>query len=174
MNAVVFVDTNVFVNARDASEPEKQPAAARWIERLWIEQRGRTGAQVLNDYYVTVTRNLDPGLPPEQAWQDVQALLTWDPQPIDRELLTLARELERRLDLHWRDSMIVAAAQLQNCDLLLTEEFPDGWSCNGLTVCNPFETKVQDEQGRYVAAPAPASRHRPRGRPRRGTLTSTE
>jgi predicted nucleic acid-binding protein len=167
MTAAVFVDTNVFVYARDASEPEKQPAAASWIERLWIEQRGRTGVQVLNDYYVTVTRNLDPGLPPEQAWQDVQALFTWDPQPVDRELLALARELERRYGLSWRDSLIVAAAQLQNCILLLTEDLQDGWTCDGLTVCDPFKTQVEDERGRYAATPAPASRHRPRGRPRR-------
>jgi predicted nucleic acid-binding protein len=167
MTAAVFVDTGVFVYARDASEPEKQPAAAAWIERLWIEQRGRTGVQVLNDYYLTVTGNLDPGLAPEQAWQDVQALFTWDPQPVDQELLALARELERRFDLSWRDSMIVAAAQLQDCDLLLTEELEDGWHCDGLVVCNPFRTKVQDESGRYSARPVPASRHRPRGRPRR-------
>jgi predicted nucleic acid-binding protein len=167
MTAAVFVDTNVFVYARDASEPEKQPAAASWIERLWIEQRGRTGVQVLNDFYVTVTRNLDPGLPPEQAWQDVQALFTWDPQPVDRELLALARELERRYGLSWRDSLIVAAAQLQNCILLLTEDLQDGWTCDGLTVCDPFKTQVEDERGRYAATPAPASRHRPRGRPRR-------
>jgi predicted nucleic acid-binding protein len=167
MHAAVFVDTSVFVYARDASEPEKQPAAAEWIERLWIEQRGRTGVQVLNDYYLTITRNLDPGLPPEQAWQDVQALFTWAPQPVDQELLALARELERRFDLSWRDSMIVAAAQLQDCGLLLTEELQDGWNCDGLIVCNPFRTKVQDEAGRYAASPVPASRHRPRGRPRR-------
>lgn len=166
MTAAVFVDTSVFVYARDASEPEKQPAAAKWIERLWVEQRGRTGMLVLNDYYLTVTRNLDPGLPPEQAWQDVQALLTWDPQPVDRELMALARDLERRYDLRWRDSMIVAAAAVQNCALLLTEVLEDGWSCNGVTACNPFDSRVADERTQYVAALAPAPRHRPRGRPR--------
>lgn len=167
MTAAVFVDTSVFICARDAGEPEKQPAAAAWLERLWIEQRGRTGIQVLNDYYLTVTRDLDPGLPPEQAWQDVQALLTWNPQPVDHELLALARELERRYDLSWRDSQIVAAALLQNCDLLLTEYLQDGWSCNGLTVCDSFKTKVEDERGSFAATPVPESRHRSRGRPRR-------
>lgn len=174
MTAAVFVDTSVFVYARDASEAEKQPAAAEWIERLWIEQRGRTGVQVLNDYYVTVTRHLDPGLSPQLAWQDVRALFTWDPQPVDHELLALARELERRFDLRWRDSMIVAAAQLQDCTLLLSEELEDGWTCDGLTVCDPFKTQVADERDRYVATPAPASRHRPRGRPRRRIPSSVE
>jgi len=173
MNAAVFVDTNVFVYARDGSEPEKQPAAARWLEQLWIEQRGRTGIQVLNEYYVTVTRKLAPGMPPENAWADVRALLAWDPQPVDRDLLLRAHDVEDRHGLSWWDSMIVAAAQLQNCSLLLTEDLQDGWRCDGVTVCNPFKTQVADEPAHYIATPAPVSRHRPRGRPRRKTLTNT-
>lgn len=31
----VFVDANLLVYARDASEPEKQPQALEWIEHLW-------------------------------------------------------------------------------------------------------------------------------------------
>jgi predicted nucleic acid-binding protein len=40
--AAFFIDTNVFVYARDAGERVKQAAAEQWIRRLWIEQRGRT------------------------------------------------------------------------------------------------------------------------------------
>lgn len=167
MSAAVFVDTNVFVYARDASEPGKQPAAARWIEQLWIEQRGRTGIQVLNEYYVTMTRKLDPGMKPDDAWADVRALLAWEPQPVDRDLLLRAHEVEQRYVLSWWDAMIVAAAQLQNCALLLTEDLQNGSNYDGVTVCNPFRTEVADEAARFVATPAPASRHKPRGRPRR-------
>ena len=35
----VFVDTNVLVYARDASELEKQPLAARWLQALWPARR---------------------------------------------------------------------------------------------------------------------------------------
>lgn len=171
---MVFVDTNVFVYARDGSEPGKQPVAERWLEELWISQRGRTGMQVLSEYYVTVTRKLDPGMPPPDAWADVRALLAWDPQPVDGDLLLRARDVEHRHRLSWWDSMIVAAAQLQNCDLLLTEDLQDGWSCGGVTVRNPFTTEVSEQAANYTAMPAPASRHRPRGRPRRKSLTTAE
>ena len=167
MTAAVFVDTNVLVYARDASEPVKQPAAARWLEQLWIDQRGRTGVQVLNEFYVTVTRKLQPGMTPDEAWADVRALLAWEPQPIDADLLLRAHDIEGRHGFSWWDAMIVAAAQLQNCSLLLTEDLQDGWSCDGVTVCNPFKTQIADEPARYVATPAPASRHRRPGRPRR-------
>jgi predicted nucleic acid-binding protein len=167
MTAAVFVDTNVLVYARDAGEPAKQPVAANWIERLWIEQTGRTSIQVLNEYYVTVTRKLRPGMSPDEAWSDVHALLAWDPQPVDRDVVLRARDIERRNDLSWWDAMIVAAAQVQGCILLLTEDLHDGWHCDGVTVCNPFTNSVAEDLARYTTAPAPKSRHRPRGRPRR-------
>lgn len=171
MIATVFVDTGVFVHARDTSAPTKQSAAARWIEQLWIEQRGRTGVQVLDEYYVAVTRKLDPGMRPADAWADVHALLAWEPQAVDRELLLRAHDVEHRHALDWRDATIVAAAQLQNCGLLLSDALADGMRYDGVTVCSPFRTEIADEAGRYVATPAPASRHRPRGRPRRKANT---
>lgn len=167
MTAAVFVDTSIFVYARDASEPTKQPVAAKWIEQLWIEQRGRTSVQVLNEYYLTVTRKLDPGMPPDEAMDDVRSLLAWQPQAVDADVLLQTHEIERRFGLRWWDAMIVAAAQLQNCTLLLTENLEDGLVCNGVTVRNPFTLQIADEHADYVATPDPASRHRARGRPRR-------
>ena len=73
MSAPVFVDTNVLVYARDASEPGKQPRAAAWLAHLWREQTGRTSVQVLSEYYATVTRKLRPGLPAADAWDDPRA-----------------------------------------------------------------------------------------------------
>jgi predicted nucleic acid-binding protein len=172
MTAAVFVDTNILVYVRDVGEPVKQPAAASWIERLWVEQTGRTSMQVLNEYYVTVTRKLSPGMAPDNAWADMQALLAWNPQPVDRDLILRAREVERRHGLSWWDAMIVAAAQLQGCALLLTEDLHDGWHCDGVTVCNPFTTSVAEGHARYESSPKPKSRHRPRGRPRRKVASS--
>jgi predicted nucleic acid-binding protein len=168
MTATVFVDTNVFVYARDASEPIKQAVAADWIARLWREQRGRTSIQVLSEYYVTTTRKLTPGLKPDEAWDDMQSLLAWDPRSIDRELIEGAREVERRYKLSWWDAMIVAAAQLQNCSILLTEDLHSSMVFNGLAVRNPFEPRVAEEMPSYGPAPVAISRHRKRGRPSRG------
>jgi predicted nucleic acid-binding protein len=96
-----LVDTNVLVYARDASEPAKQARASEWLRELWLEQRGRTSAQVLSEYYTTVTRKLRPGLTPDEAWDDVTALFAWQPQKIDRLVLENAREIERRHALSW-------------------------------------------------------------------------
>jgi predicted nucleic acid-binding protein len=159
MTAPVFVDTNVFLYARDAGEPTKQPRAAAWLER--------PSMQVLSEYYVNVTRKLDPGLQADDAWDDVIALFTWRPQPIDEALMRCAREIEKRHRLSWWDSLVVGAAQLQGCALLLTEDLQDGGVYGGVTVRSPFTLALGEVIGVYTAVPVATPRHPPRGRPKR-------
>jgi predicted nucleic acid-binding protein len=170
MTARVFVDTNVFVYARDASHGRKQEQARAWVEALWREQSGRTSVQVLNELYVTLTRKLRPGMAAADAWDDVEALLAWSPQPIDPELLNQARNIEQRHGLSWWDSLIVAAAVLQDCNVLLSEDLQHGMRFGTVVVRSPFAGQVADETQAYATGPAGvARRHRPRGRPRRST-----
>ena len=167
MPAPVFVDTNVLLYARDAGEPTKQPRATSWLEYLWREQLGRTSTQVLSEYYVNVTRKLVPGLPQEEAWDDVQSLMTWSPYPLDESLLERGREIERRYDLCWWDSLVVGAAQLQGCPLLLNEDLHDGGVYGSVKVRSPFTLALGEPASAYTVVARAASRHPPRGRPRR-------
>ncbi len=167
MTAPVFVDTNVFLYARDAGEPAKQPRALAWLDHLWRVQLGRTSMQVLSEYYVNVTRKLDPGLPVDDAWDDVTALFAWRPQAIDEALIRCGREIEHRFRLSWWDSLVVAAAQLQSCTVLLTEDLQDGGVYGGVTVRNPFKLAVGEAMVEYTVAPVVTRGHPPRGRPKR-------
>lgn len=167
MTAPVFVDTNVFLYARDASEPMKQPRAATWLEYLWREQLGRTSVQVLSEFYVNATRKLDPGLPSDVAWDDVQALLAWGPHPVDEALMRRGREIEQRHRLSWWDSLVLAAAQLQACALLLSEDLQDGAVYGSVTVRSPFTLALGEDAAAYLAAPRAVAPHRRRGRPAR-------
>lgn len=169
MTARTFVDTNILVYAYDSSQPSKQAVSVDRLERLWSEHTGRTSVQVLNELYVTLSRKLPRRMDADEAWDIVQALTTWDPQPVDRSLLLRARELERRYRLSWWDSLIVAAALLQECDTLLSEDLQHGMLFETVTVRNPFTTMVQEQPAAYSYANALASRHRPRGRPRKAS-----
>jgi predicted nucleic acid-binding protein len=167
MTARIFVDTNVFVYAKQALEPKKQPLAAQWLERLWSEQTGRTSVQVLNEYYTTLTRKIKPAVPPADAWDDVKNLIAWNPHATDLELLHRGREVEQRYRLSWWDSLIVAAAQVQNCVLLLTEDLQDRSIYGGVTVRNPFTFNVSEDLTPYDVERVPVHSHPRRGRPRR-------
>jgi predicted nucleic acid-binding protein len=135
----VFVDTNVFVYARDASEPEKQPQAAVWIDHLWRTRTARLSFQVLQEYYATTTRKLRPGLPPEQARADVRDLLAWRPVPTGAEVLEAGWRVEDRFGLSCWDGLIVAAARIAGCEYLLTEDLQHGSDLDGLRVIDPFQ-----------------------------------
>ena len=166
MTALVFVDTNVLVYARDPRDPPKQSVARDWIRLLWDENRGRMSAHVLSEFYDVVTRKLRPQVSHDEAWEEVQSYLSWNPQPINTEVLTRAREVERRHRWSWWDCLVVAAARAQNCVLLLSEDLHDGAEYDGVIVRNPFTLGVAEEHTAYSALPKIPSRHRGRGRPR--------
>lgn len=134
----VFADTNLLVYSRDASEPEKQPVAADWMRALWQSREGRVSIQVLHEYYVSVTRKLDPGLAREQARRDIRALMAWRPLRLESDLLESAWELEDRFGFSLWDALIVAAARRLGCRHLLTEDLQDGQDLDGLLVVDPF------------------------------------
>ncbi len=144
MSAKVFVDTNVLVYSRDASEPEKQAQALEWMRALWEHRTGRLSYQVLQEYFVSVTAKLDPGLPPELARRDVRALLAWQPMPVDARILEGAWLLQERHRLSWWDTLIVAAAQAAGCRYLLSENFQGGMELGELKLVNPFLTRPED------------------------------
>jgi predicted nucleic acid-binding protein len=139
MTAAVFVDSNVLVYYRDASEEEKQPRAEAWVRALWKGRSGRISYQVLHEYYVNVTRKLDPGLSVEEAQEDVHNLMAWKPLPMDTSVLDGAFTVEKRFRLSFWDALIVSAAQRAECGFLLSEDLQSGQDLDGVVVVNPFE-----------------------------------
>lgn len=139
MTAPVFVDTNVLVYSRDSRVRAKQQRAHEWLGFLWETRRGRISRQVLQEYYVTVTRKLKPGLPPEEARADVRALFHWL-GPIDgASLMEISWDLQDRFSLSFWDALIVGAARHLDCRFLLTEDLSSGQDLDGLEVISPFE-----------------------------------
>jgi predicted nucleic acid-binding protein len=147
MSALVFVDTNVLVYGRDASEPVKQPAAARWLAALWRTRRGRLSTQVLQEYYVMVTMKLKPGMEPDTARQDVRALTAWQPVAVSAGMFDVAWSIQDRYRLSFWDALIVAAAASSDCAYLLSEDLQDGQELDGVCVLNPF----RHDPGSYLS-----------------------
>ncbi|MCX5891171.1 MAG: PIN domain-containing protein [Deltaproteobacteria bacterium] len=144
MTGKVFVDTNVLVYWRDASEPDKQEQALAWLSGLWERRRGRLSFQVLQEFYVTVTAKLALSLSPELARLNVRQLLAWKPVTLDDRLLEEAWRLQDRYRFPWWDALIAAAAQISDCRYLLSEDFQDGMEMGDLQVVNPFLNRPED------------------------------
>lgn len=144
MTAVVFVDTNVLIYARDATDPQKQHGAVEWLEQLWRLRCGRISFQVLNEYYVTVTRKVTHPLMAAQAREDIQDLLAWNPVTFTSVQLDDAWSIEDRFGFSWWDSLIVAAARASESKYLLTEDLQHAQSIDALQIVSPFEADAQE------------------------------
>jgi predicted nucleic acid-binding protein len=144
MTAPLFADTNLLVYSRDARDPAKLQRAREWLDFLWDTRRGRLSRQVLQEYYVTVTQKLQPGLTAAEARADVRGLFHWL-YPIDPSVLVEAAwALQDRCSLSFWDALIVGAAQTMGCGFVLTEDLPAGQDLEGVHVVNPFDLHPAD------------------------------
>ena len=131
-----FIDTNVLVYLFDADDPVKKAIA----EQVFRESKAiRLSTQVLQEFYVTVTRKLGRPLQPEQALQAVTHFQTYPVTTITSALVTrgIQRSIDARLSL-W-DSLIVETALAERADRLVTEDLQDGWTLGTLRIWNPFK-----------------------------------
>lgn len=138
MTGPAFVDTNILVYSRDAGEPVKQALARELLDFLWESRLGRISQQVLQEYYVTVTRKLKPGLSKPDAREDIEALLAWQPLAATSVNFPKAWDIEDRFGLSWWDSLIVASALQAGCVFLFSEDLQDGLKIDGLQIRNPL------------------------------------
>lgn len=140
MTDKVFVDTNVLVYSRDASEPQKQAQAMAWMAHLWKTETGRLSFQVLQEFYVTVTEKLKPGLDSGEARRDVRSLMAWRPISMDGRVIDGAWLIQDQYKVSWWDALIVSAAQLAECRYLLSEDLQENQQLGLLKIVNPFRT----------------------------------
>ncbi len=113
------------------------------MSSLWQSRSGRISQQVLQEYYVTVTRKLRPGLPPATARDDVRALAHWNPIVTDMPLVEHAWMIEAKSGLAFWDALIVAAASFSGATTLLTEDLQDGAQIDNVLIVNPFRASPE-------------------------------
>lgn len=144
MTGPIFVDTNVLVYVRDRTDEVKQRLAAEWMAVVWDLRLGRVSYQVLQEYYVTATKKLDPPRSVHDVREDVTALRSWAPVVTDYPVMERAWQVQDRYGLSWWDSLIVGAALVAECAYLLTEDLQDGQEIDGLTVIDPFRHSAEE------------------------------
>jgi len=140
--ARIFVDTNIFVYAYDTSAAAKRDAASAILRRLWAKRNGVLSTQVVQEFYVAVTRKIPHPLAPETARAIAADLLLWDTVAIDGAAILEAIDLQARLQVSFWDALIVQAALRGRAGILLSEDFTDGRKIEGLEILNPFKRRV--------------------------------
>lgn len=131
-----FVDTNILIYAFDRTAGEKHRVAAELVTRLWTEGRGCISLQVMQEFYVSVTRKLR--MPEEQATLQLRRLRLWRVHRPSVDDILVAIELHRNHSVSFWDGMILRSAQASRCSVIWTEDLSNGQRWGEMQVRNPF------------------------------------
>ena len=136
--AKVFLDSNVLVYAHDVSAGAKNETAREIIGDLWSRKNGALSTQVVQEFFVTVTRKLPQPMDTVIAQRVVSDLLKWHMVVNDGQAILDAIELMKRHKFSFRDCLIVQAALPSGAELLLSEDLSSSQKIGGMTIENPF------------------------------------
>jgi predicted nucleic acid-binding protein len=138
-SSAFLVDTNVLVYAYDPSDGDKRERAIEVLESLGTRQMGSLSAQILGEFFVTVTRKIPLPLTEEEAERSVTNYArSWIVYDLTKFIVLEAmRGLQRHRLSYW-DSLIWATAKLNNVPNVLSEDFNEGALLEGVRFLNPF------------------------------------
>ena len=132
------LDTNILVYAEGVDDPQRQATARQLLSKIPRELLV-ISVQVLGELFNVLTRR---NLPRELArartvyWRD--SLTVYESSC---ELMDMALDFATDHKISIWDALVLASAVEARCDVLLSEDFQDGFGWRGVTVVNPFAAK---------------------------------
>jgi predicted nucleic acid-binding protein len=137
MSVRSFFDTNVLIYADDKAAPAKQRQS---LDLLAEHRRARSGVvslQVLQEYFVAVTKKLRVDAP--IARRKVELLAEFDVATLVVADILAAIDMHRLHAFSFWDALILQAAKQSGCSVLFSEDMQHAREINGVRVVNPFE-----------------------------------
>lgn len=138
MSAEIFVDSNILIYAHDRDAGRKRRIASATLKELWGTHSGTLSTQVLQEFYVNVTRKIPQPLTSAQAREIIGNYCAWPVVTVVPEMVLRASEMEEEYRLSFWDALIVAAASRCGAAKILSEDLNAGQSIEGVLIENPF------------------------------------
>ncbi len=137
MSVRSFFDTNVLVYADDKSAPAKQKRAVELVAEHRRSGTGVLSLQVLQEYFVTVTRKL--AVDAQIARRKVELLAEFDVVTPEVTDILAAIDLHRLHNFSFWDALVLRAAKQAGCRVLLSEDLQHAREIDGVRIVNPFQ-----------------------------------
>ena len=137
MSGRTFVDTNILIYAHDVDSKSKHAIAKNILRELWTERSGVLSMQVLQEFYVNVTRKIRSPLPKDSARLVVTSYSIWCMETTPAEI-TAAFRIEDESRIGFWDALIVASAAKSGAVRILSEDLNAQQTIAGIRVENPF------------------------------------
>jgi predicted nucleic acid-binding protein len=137
MSGKTFVDTNILIYAHDVDAKAKHEIAKAVLQNLWSERTGILNLQVLQEFYVNVTRKISTPLPKDVARLVVNSYTIWCMETTPAEI-TAALRIEDESRIGFWDALIVASAASCGAERILSEDLNHQQMISGVRIENPF------------------------------------
>ena len=138
MKDKVFLDTNIIVYAHDRSSGEKHAVAREIMDYLWESRKGVISVQVLQEFFVCVTKKIVKPLHLKNARTILEYLLNWDVVVNDKYVTLKAIDLQEKYRFSFWDSLVIQAAIQGKARILFSEDLADGQVVKDLKILTPF------------------------------------
>lgn len=142
MSVDAFLDTNVLIYAVSSS-PLEAAKKDRALDLIEGEDFGLS-AQVLQEFYVNVTRKIAQPLPSDLAVELLEQFRQFPLVLTDYPLVVAGVETSMRYGISYWDGAIVAAAKILGAGVLYSEDLSHGQEYGGVRVVNPFLVEGAD------------------------------
>jgi len=134
-----FVDTSILVYAHDESAGAKRDQARTLLGQLWESREGCLSVQVLQEFFVTITRKIAKPLGTETAKEIIADFSRWHVHvPAAGDVLG-AIGIHQRTGISFWDAMIVRSAAEMGCTALYSEDLSPGQEYSGVRAEDPFQ-----------------------------------
>ena len=138
MNGSTFFDTNILVYCFDGTDQRKHEIASDLIIQAYKKGNGVISTQVLKEFYVTVTQKVSQKMNLDAAEQAIRDFALWRVVETSVSLILRAIKLQKQFKLSFWDSMIVVAAIVSKCSIIVSEDLQHDTIIEGTRIRNPF------------------------------------
>jgi len=135
----IFIDTNLFVYTLDKNDVSKRGKARNVIKRIVEDHQPVISTQVIKEFYVVATTKLKAD--PIVVKNIIHNFHNMEVIQNDLELIEQAIDISVLSQLSFWDSLIIAAAEKANCEVVFSEDLNSGQTYRGVIVKNPFTLK---------------------------------
>ena len=131
-----FIDSNIVIYANDRNAGEKQTRAIEVVQRCMRAKNGVLSIQVLQEYAnIALTKLTQDSAVVLRQLKLLDAFKIITPSPA---MVRRGVEIRNAYRVSFWDAGIVAAAEIAECDYILSEDLNTGKYYAGVKIINPF------------------------------------
>ncbi len=140
MSGKIFLDTDILIYAHDLDAGNKHHVALEIVKDLWEKRTGILSTQVLQEFYVNVTKKIPNPISPLETREIIRSYICWVTRETPPMSIIRASEIEEKYHISFWDALVVVAAYEARVDKILTEDLSSGQIIEGILIENPFES----------------------------------